>query len=143
MKLVTYFLVLLCWSTGISAQSLLAARTVRANTIILPDDVSVSERTIPGALNDKSSVVGMEARVILYAGRPILSGDIAKPALVERNQIVSLVFSRRGLRIMTEARAMSRGALGETVRVMNLVSRNTINGIVRKDGRVEVGGVLR
>lgn len=143
MKFICFLLSFMIWATHGVAQSIIAARTVRANTIILPEDLSLSDRTIPGAFKNLDLVAGMETRVILYAGRPVLPGDVAKPALVDRNQIVPLVFSRRGLRIVTEARAMTRGALGESVRVMNLSSRTTVNGIVRADGSVEVGGILR
>jgi len=76
--------------------------------------------------------------VTLYAGRPIPLSALAPPALVERNQIVTLVFRRGGLEIRTEGRALGRGGEGDTIRIMNLASRNTVTGWVMGDGQVHV-----
>jgi flagella basal body P-ring formation protein FlgA len=83
--------------------------------------------------------VGMEARVAIYAGRPVRAQDLGAPALVERNQLVPLIYLSGGLAISTEGRALARGAAGEVIRVMNLSSRNTVNGRVGPDGAIYVG----
>lgn len=120
------------------ADTVLAARTIRAQTIIGPGDVVVKSVDVPGAATTPDTVIGMEARVSLYAGRPIRRSDIGQPALVDRNQIVPLVFERNGLRITTEGRSLGRAGAGEPVRVMNLSSRNTVSGRVLPDGRIMV-----
>jgi flagella basal body P-ring formation protein FlgA len=79
------------------------------------------------------------ARVVLYTGRPIRPGDVGPAAIIDRNQIVTLLFSRNGLKIATEARALGRAGVGDRVRVMNLASRSTITGTVDRHGRVLVG----
>ena len=122
------------------AETLVAARTVRSQAILSPADVDVIKQTIPGSLTHPDEVVGMEARVVLYAGRPIRPGDIGPPAIVERNQIVTLLYRRGGLTIAAEARALGRAGAGDMVRVMNLASRNTVTGLVQMDGSVTVGG---
>ncbi len=75
----------------------------------------------------------------LYAGRPVRVGDLDTPALIERNEIVSLAFSRGNLSIIAEGRALSRGGLNDLVRVMNLESRIPVTGRVTAPGLVEVG----
>lgn len=120
------------------ADTVLAARTIRAQTIIGPGDVVVKSVEVPGAATTPDAVIGKEARVSLYAGRPIRRSDIGQPALVDRNQIVPLVFERNGLRITTEGRSLGRAGAGEAVRVMNLSSRNTVSGRVLPDGRIMV-----
>jgi len=79
--------------------TLVAARTLPARTIIEPEDLVLHDATIVGGLDQVDLVVGQEARVALYAGRPIRSGDIGPPAVVERNQIVMLVYQRGGILI--------------------------------------------
>ena len=69
---------------------------------------------------------------------PILPEDIGPPALVERNQIVTLAYDRAGLSIRVEGRSLARAGVGETVRVMNLSSRSTLSGRVQADGTVLV-----
>jgi len=119
-------------------EAVLATRTIRAQSIISPQDVILKKIDIAGAAIAVEDVIGLEARVALYAGRPIRQGDVGPPALIERNQIVSLVFEQNGLRITAEGRSLSRGAPGEVVRVMNMTSRVTVSGRVQSNGRVLV-----
>lgn len=122
------------------AETLVAARTIRSQAILTPADLTVIAKTIPGTLDNSEQAVGLEARVVLYAGRPIRPGDVGPPALVERNQIVTLLYRRGALVIAADARAMGRGGIGDSLRVMNLSSRSTVTGIVQADGTVTVGG---
>ncbi len=116
---------------------LIATRTLRAATPIGEGDVAlVQGRVPPGAATDPAQAVGMEARVTLYAGRPIPLASLAPPAMVERNQIVQLVYQHAGLDIRAEGRALGRAGEGESVRVMNLASRSTVTG------RVEAAGIV-
>lgn len=123
-----------------AAETLVATRTIRAATVISATDVRLIQQTVPGAFAEVESVLGMEARVILYAGRPILPGQVGPPALVERNQVVPMVFNRGGLTITTDARVLDRAGSGDWVRAMNLSSRTTVGGWVRSDGTIIVGG---
>ncbi len=130
--------ILLTLGAPAMADTVLAARTIRAQSIIGPGDVVVKAVDIPGAATTPEAVIGLEARVSLYAGRPIRMGDVGKPALVDRNQIVPLIFEHNGLRITTEGRSLGRAGAGEVVRVMNMSSRNTVSGRVLPDGRIMV-----
>ncbi|KMW59208.1 Flagellar basal-body P-ring formation protein FlgA [Candidatus Rhodobacter oscarellae] len=127
-------------ASSVAAETLVATRTVRAQTLLGPEDVKVIERTIPGMLSHLDEAVGLEARVSLYAGRPIKPEDVGPPAIIERNQIVTLIYRRGGLTIAADARSMARAGVGDSLRVMNLASRSTVTGIVRQDGAVTVGG---
>ncbi len=131
-------LLFLAWPAA--AETVVAARTIRAQAIITPADVTVIDKSIPGTLSLAAEAVGLEARVMLYSGRPIRPGDIGPPAIIERNQIVTLIYRSGPLTIAAEARAMARAGVGDAVRVMNLASRTTVTGIVRADGTVSVGG---
>ena len=133
--LVPLFLAL---SLPANGETLTAARVVRANAIIGPNDVAISSVNIAGALGAGTEIVGLEARVTLYPGRPIMPEHVGPAALVDRNQVVTLLYRSGGLSIATEARALARGGVGDTIRVMNLSSRNTVIGRVREDGKVQV-----
>ena len=121
-----------------SAESLTAARVIRANAIIEPGDYAVSATTVPGALTAETDIAGLEARITLYPGRPIMPHHVGPAALVTRNQPVTLIYRSGGLSIAAEARSLARGGEGDMVRVMNLSSRATVIGRVRPDGSVEV-----
>ncbi len=120
-------------------ETLVATRTIRSHTIIAPDDVILKDVDIAGSLDRIEDAVGLEARVVLYAGRPIRPSDIGPAAIIKRNQIVMLVYRRGGLRIAADARALGRGGVGDYLRVMNLTSRTTVTGIIGADGTVTVG----
>jgi len=122
------------------AETLVATRTIRPQQIIMPEDVAVSDAQIGGMFTDPAEVVGQEARVALFAGRPIGPSDIGPPALVDRNQIVILAYRKGPVTIVTEGRALGRGGVGDRIRVMNLGSRATVSGYVTEDGSVRVLG---
>lgn len=121
------------------AETLLSTRTLRSQIVLGPGDLVVAAGDIPGTLSDPAQAIGMETRVILYAGRPIRPGDIGPPAIIDRNQIVTLRYQTGGLMIQTDARALDRAAVGDRVRVMNLDSRTTVTGQVTANGDIVVG----
>ncbi len=121
------------------AESVVAVRTLPAQTMVAAEDLTLVDAEIPGALSDPMLAIGQELRITIYAGRPLRPQDIQAPALVERNQIVSLVYLAGGLSIRAEGRALQRGAEGEAIRVMNLASKTTVMGLVSPDGRILVG----
>lgn len=137
MKNVVLCLALLI-STSAVAEVIVPARTIRARAIISAEDLIRKPVDISGALSDLRAIVGQEARVVLYAGRPIRPGDVGPPAIISRNDLVVLVFARGPLRIATEGRALGRGAVGETVRAMNMASRMTVTGTIMPNGSIEV-----
>ena len=120
------------------ADVLIPLRNIRAQEIVTREDFRQEPVDVPGTWPVEDSVDGLESRVALYAGRPVRHGDLGPPALVQRNDIVTLVYARDGLQISTEGRALSRGGIGDTVRVMNLSSRTTISGWVTEQGTIEV-----
>ncbi len=109
-------------------------RVIRAKEVIGPGDVvrHVSDMAGPDA------VIGLEARLTLYPNQPIRTGDVGPPAIVERNQVVTLTFATGGLRIATDGRVLDRGAAGDMVRVINLSSRTSVSGRVHENGWIEV-----
>ncbi|MEO0939510.1 MAG: flagellar basal body P-ring formation chaperone FlgA [Pseudomonadota bacterium] len=120
------------------ADIVVTTRTVRPEAILTLADLG----TIPGqradAFDHVADVVGQEARVALYPGRPIRLSDIGPPALVNRNQIVLLRYRGGGLVISTEGRSLERGGVGDRIRIMNLSSKATLFGYVEEDGSVRV-----
>jgi flagella basal body P-ring formation protein FlgA len=136
-----WVLILLALAAPLRAETLVAARTVRAMAILTPADLAMIDTPVVGALSDPGEAIGLEARTILYEGRPIRPTDVGPAAIVDRNAIVVLVFRSGGLTITAEGRAMGRAGAGDPLRVMNLDSRTTVTGIVAPDGRVIVGSL--
>lgn len=132
------FLSLLFCAQSAWAEMVVPTRTIRPNAIISELDVTLAAAEFSNGFGRLGDVIGQEARVALYAGQPIRLDDIGPPALVIRNQMVSVSFSGQGLEIVTEGRAMERGAIGDRIRIMNLASRATVFGQVQDDGTIRV-----
>lgn len=127
---------LLIAAAPLAAETLVAARTLRAQTILGPDDLVQAEGTLPGTAADPAEVIGLETRVAIYQGRPIRLADLGPPAIVDRNQAVTLTYAAGPLTITAEGRALARGGAGDRIRVMNIASRTTLSGIVAGDGSI-------
>ena len=125
------------------ADSVVATRTIRAQSVIAAQDVAMVPADITGALTATEAAVGLEAKVTLFAGRPVRAADLAAPALIQRNQVVPVVYQVAGLTIRTDGRALERGGAGAVIKVMNLASHLTVQGAISPDGSVRVGPNLQ
>lgn len=120
------------------ADTVVATRTIRAQQIITADAVRLDPAVVEGAYSDLAQVIGLEAKFAIYPGRAMMKGSVGEPALIDRNQVVELIYENAGLRIVTEGRALGRGAAGDRIRVMNIASRTTLFGTIAPDGSVLV-----
>lgn len=125
------------------ADAVVASRNIRSHSVLMPSDLSIVPESIPGAMTDPDKAIGLEAKVTLYAGRPVRPEDLGPPAILERNDVVPLHYHHAGLSITTEGRVLSRAGVGDTIRVMNLSSRTTVSGVVLVDGSVNVAPSTR
>ncbi len=133
------FLILgLLYPLTAQADIVVPVRTIRAKEIITVSDLQLKPGEAVGAVRSPDDLVGQEAKLALYPGRPIRASDVGPPAIVDRNDLVTLIFVKNGLSIAVEGRALGRGAIGEKIRAMNLSSRSTITGRIRPDGQIEV-----
>jgi len=77
------------------ADTVVAGRTIAANSVIEAGDLALSNKDFEGGESDPSLFIGMEARVALYAGRPISRSSVGPPAIVERNQSIPMAYTGR------------------------------------------------
>lgn len=120
------------------ADALTVTQVIPAGTILAEQDLGRAESSDPTALRRIEDAIGKETRVILYPGRPILARHLGSPTLVERNQIVRLAYLAGGLLITTDGRALGRAGAGESIKILNTASRQTVTGVVREDGSIIV-----
>lgn len=121
------------------ADALTVTQVIPTGTILAEQDLGRMESSDPTALRRMEDAAGKETRVILYPGRPIQPQHLGSPTLVERNQIVRLAYLSGGLLITTDGRALGRAGAGESIRILNTTSRQTVTGVVREDGSIIVG----
>ncbi|MRX49244.1 flagellar basal body P-ring formation protein FlgA [Paracoccus sp. S-4012] len=124
--------------TAADALAVTARHALPAGTVLSAQDVALDLR-LEGGLSDPREAIGRQLRHAVHAGRPIAAVSLTAPVLVERNQLVTLIWSGAGLSISTEGRALGRGAAGETIRVLNTASRVTVAATIQPDGTLAVG----
>ena len=99
------------------------------------------DRLRPSSITDAGQLIGSEARRALPPGRVLSERDLQAPRLVARGRTVQLVYRRPGLELQARGIAQADGALGELVRVVNLDSRQQLDGVVVGPDRVALGGL--
>jgi flagella basal body P-ring formation protein FlgA len=98
----------------------------------LPADVQV----------DAHDLAGRVARRALHAGAVVRSGDLARPEIVSRGDIVTIVYEAPGIMLTLRGRASDSGAEGDTIAVVNPQSKKTLHGQVIAPGKVSVSAPL-
>lgn len=99
---------------------------------------SRAERVRPGTAQRLEDVVGRQLRRPIGAGLPFMTVDLVAPVVVARNQPVVMVLEAPGLALTARGRALEDAGMGETVRVMNLLSRSVVEAEAIGPGRVRV-----
>lgn len=130
--------------TGVAVETVEAAvltRGVERNEVIKASDVTVERRPKAEVGNDAAArdrAIGMQARKPLRAGQPLRSADLGKPDRVTRDQNVTLIYETPGLYLTGRGKALENGAEGDTVNVLNLQSKRTVQGVVIGPGQVSM-----
>lgn len=118
------------------------AHDVERGDAIKEKDLTLVRRPANKVGNDvigsTSDLIGMVPRKTLRTGELIHAGDLAKPILVEKNQLISVVYISKGLSLTMRGRAQNNGAMGETIRVQNPQSKRIVEGIVSGPGQVTI-----
>lgn len=115
------------------ASSVVASEVIRAGDLVTP--VNAAWET-GGAASMEEPIIGREAKRTIYAGQPVTMDNTRPARLVTRNQIVTVKYIQGGLEISTTGRALGEASLNEPVTVLNLQSRQMVQGIVQESGWV-------
>lgn len=117
-------------------------RPVRRGVTINEDDVTWQQvrraELRPDALLDAEDLIGMAARNGIQAGRPVRAGQVRRPEAVSRNGLVMMVLETPFLSVTARGRALEAGAVGETVRVVNVTSDKEVLAVVSGENTVRV-----
>jgi flagella basal body P-ring formation protein FlgA len=105
-------------------------------------DISIEKRprdTVSGdAVADGAALAGRVARRALGAGSFVRSGDLAKPELVQKGDIVNAVYEAPGIVLSMRVRANETGALGDVISITNPGSKKAVSGTIVGPGKVSV-----
>ena len=116
------------------------ARTVEKGETLSSADFAVAAMpaaTARGAIAVREAV-GQEAVRHLAAGSPVRANDITNPRIIRRGEAVTITLVSGALRITAMGRALSDGARGQAVRVLNLSTSRTLDAVAETAGQVRI-----
>lgn len=122
---------------AVTTRSLDRGETVKASDVALelrPRDLMPAD-----AVLDQKPMAGRVTRRPLVAGTLVRPGDLARPEIVGRGDIVTALYEAPGITLAMRLKAQDAGALGDTVSVMNPTSKKVLQAVVTGPGRVTVG----
>jgi flagella basal body P-ring formation protein FlgA len=118
------------------------ARTIERGTVLKDADLIMERR--PRAeigrdvITKAGQAVGLAVRSNLQSGRPIRSAELMKPDLVQRNDVVTIVYEVPGVMLTIRGKAADGGAEGDVINVLNEQSKRMLQGVIVGPGRVAI-----
>jgi flagella basal body P-ring formation protein FlgA len=125
-----------------TAPVVLAAHSLVAGSVLRPADLTVDRRDMvglpPGYLDDPSLAVGLTVVRGVPAGSILTNQQLLGVQAVKRGQSVTLIANAGGITVRMAGRALTDGFVNERIKVQNLSSGKTVEGIARSDQVVEI-----
>lgn len=90
-----------------------------------------------------ADLTGLETRRALRAGELIRNIDVKRHALVAKGATVTMLFEAEGISLTAVGRAMTDGADGDIVTVLNPTSFRQVQALVIAPGTVRVGAGMQ
>lgn len=123
-------------------QVVVAARTLPRGAVLTKNDVKLASYDLAdltrGYFEDPARNLGMKLRRRLLAGEPLTQMMMEKIRTVKRGQRVIILASTGGMEVRTSGKALSHGSVGERIRVVNLSSKQKLEGVVTESGEILV-----
>jgi flagella basal body P-ring formation protein FlgA len=118
------------------------ARPVAAGETLAPQDVAriqiAADRLTQGFVIDPADLVGKAPRRALRPSEPVRAADLQVPALVKRNELVTITLETGSLVLTAQGKAAEEGGKGATIRVTNTKSGRVLDTVVTGPGAVAV-----
>lgn len=78
----------------------------------------------------KDALVGMAPRKVIRAKSPVSLSDLDKPIMVKRGELVTMQLQHGPIELSALAKALENGTDGDVIRLINIDSKRTIEGVV-------------
>jgi flagella basal body P-ring formation protein FlgA len=122
-------------------QVICTTKRLQRHALIEEADVSAVRHNITmldsGALMKPQDAIGKRLRTSLRPGAILYAHLLESPPMVQRGDLVTIIAESNVIRVTVPGEARNAGALGDLVRVKNLMSRKEIFAKVLGSGMVE------
>ncbi len=89
-------------------------------------------------ITDAEDLVGMTAVRSLAEGRPIAETDVRRPILVKKGSLAQMTVSTPSMTLSATGRAMEHGSSGDMIRLVNISTHQSVEGLVMPDGSIAI-----
>ena len=117
-------------------------RGVMPGEVIQQSDISwikfPAKRLTARSVLSSVDLVGMTVRRPARTDKPITTADIVTPIAIAKGEAVTMMVRTKSLVLTAAGRALENGGIGDTIRVLNPKSRQTIDAKIVRAGQVEV-----
>jgi flagella basal body P-ring formation protein FlgA len=124
-------------------ETLAWSHSISAGDLIQPEDLTFAKvasfAVPPDAPRDADQIIGKVARRPLRAGSAVASHDVSAPQVIKANDAVQVAYRTGGVSLVLMGKAMGSAAVGESVEVMNPISKKVIQAIASGADEAVVG----
>lgn len=107
---------------------------VTRNTVLTNEDISLGKininRLSSGYFDDITELTGKILTRNLIKGEVLTKHHIKLPIAINRGQRVTVIAKNSVIEVRMEGTAMSRGAIGERIKVKNIKTKRIIEGVI-------------
>ena len=121
--------------------ALVATHDLRIEVPVTESDFRIDEIVIDGRtdyLKDPAEVNGLVPHRFIRAGSPVTINYFQQPVAVESGRMVRIIYRQGGLTVSAKGTVMSRGRIGQIVKVKNENSQKILSARVLDSQTVEV-----
>ncbi len=119
------------------------AKQLDRHALLTEEDISIIRRDIsdldPRMLTSLDEALGKQLKTSLRAGAILYSHLLENPPLVKRGDLVTIVARSERVQVRVAGEVRNEGALGDLVKVKNLMSRREVYATVLGTDLVEAG----
>jgi flagella basal body P-ring formation protein FlgA len=117
------------------------ARSLVTGDIVQPEDL-IWTKVASGpsdAPRDPDAMIGMTVKRALREGAAASLRDVSTPQVIKAGDIVAVTYEDDGVALTLQGKAMTAGAVGESLMVQNTASKKIIETVVTGPGSTAVG----
>lgn len=115
-------------------QVVILKQTATRNTVLTEADISLEKMNInrftSGYFSDLNQVKGKILTQSLSKGAVLTNNHIKSPMAIDRGQLVTLIAKNSVIEVRAEGKAMSKGAIGERIKVKNMKTKRIVEGVI-------------
>ncbi|MBQ7704093.1 MAG: flagellar basal body P-ring formation protein FlgA [Selenomonadaceae bacterium] len=121
--------------------ALVANHDLRIETPVTEADFRLDEISVDGRteyIQDAQEIVGLVPHRVIRAGSPISANYFQQPVAVSSNSPVRIIVRYKGIEASAKGITLTRGRIGEIIKVKNETSKKVLSAKVIDSGTVEV-----